>query len=303
MIKFTVAVIVSAFLFGCAKHENVSVDGRDTNRWKIVKDWNGQRGWIGATHHDGLNSITFEALDNEKAITFLTINSPNCNDELNVDGVMYEAKATKRQKSGYSECFIQVFGDDAFVIASNMALSDKVSFNGNEIDVRGFNSIMNNYFLPGGTSNNAFASELNKAAKAAGIRGAAPMTMAKYGNWKATHQGKQTFAGLKSISTDNAAIMVISDPDNKKHQTALAFTETYKEDDIECSGGIDINDKHFEAETKSTSIDGVFACTYMIVDREAEYALSLIGSKKTIYINGCVFDTTGFNDIKSKLVN
>lgn len=303
MIKFTVTVIASAFLFGCAKHENVSVDGQDTNRWKVVKDWNGQKGWIGATYHDDLNSITFEALDNEKAITFLTINSPNCNDELNVDGVIYEAKATKRQKSGYSECFIQVFGDDAFVIASNMALSDKVSFNGNEIDVRGFNSIMNNYFLPSGTSNNAFASELNEAAKAAGISGAAPMTMAKYGNWKATHQGKQTFAGLKSISADNAAIMVISDPSNKKHQTALAFMETSKENDIECRDGIDIDNKHFETETQSTAIDGTFACAYMIVGREAEYALSLIGDKKTLYIDGYVFDTTGFDALKGKLTN
>jgi len=303
MKKKIAALFVSVLIFGCAKHELVSIDGKDTNRWQVVKDWNGQKGWIGATHRDDLNSITFEALGNEKAITFLAINAPTCNDELNVDGVIYKAKATKQQKSGYSECFIQVFGDDAFTIASSMAMSEKISFNDHEIDVRGFNPIMNNYFLPSVPSNNFFTNEINEVTQAAGIRGAAPMTMAKHGNWQATRQGKQTFAGLKSTSTDEAAIMVISDPSNQKHQTALAFTETSKENDIECRGGIDINDKHFEAETKSTSIDGVFACTYMIVDREAEYALSLIGSKKTIYINGCVFDTTGFNEIKSMLVN
>lgn len=180
MIKFTVAVITSAFLFGCAKHENVSIDGRDTNRWEIVKDWNGQKGWIGASYHDDLVQVTFEALNNDAVFTLLEINATRCNGNLIVDGEQYKATSTKKQKSGFSECYTQVFGDESIEIAVKMASSNTVNFNGHDTDVRGFESILKKHFMnEGQQEDNAsigtvghadgFKKALDELAKSAGV--------------------------------------------------------------------------------------------------------------------------------------
>ncbi|AYO63680.1 hypothetical protein WH06_01635 [Aeromonas salmonicida subsp. salmonicida] len=147
MKKEIAAIIMSVFIFSCAKHENVSIDGRDTNRWEIVKDWNGQKGWIGASYHDDLVQVTFEALNNESAFTLLEINATRCNGDLIVDGEQYKATSTKKQKSGFSQCYTQVFGDESIEIAVKMASSNIVNFNGHDTDVRGFESILKKHFI------------------------------------------------------------------------------------------------------------------------------------------------------------
>ena len=147
MKKKIAALFVSVFIFGCAKHELVSIDGKDTNRWQVVKDWNGQKGWVGASYHDDSVQVTFEALNNDAAFTLLEINSTNCNGSLAVDGEQYQATSTKKQKAGFSECFTQVFGDKSIEIAAKMASSNTVNFNGHDTDVRGFESILKKHFM------------------------------------------------------------------------------------------------------------------------------------------------------------
>lgn len=147
MKKKIAALFVSVLIFGCAKHELVSIDGKNTNRWQVVKDWNGQKGWIGASYHDDIVQVTFEALNNDAAFTLLEINAIRCNGNLIVDGEQYKAKATNKQKSGFSECFTQVFGDESIEIAVKMASSNTVNFNGHDTDVRGFESILKKHFM------------------------------------------------------------------------------------------------------------------------------------------------------------
>lgn len=147
MIKIAAVIALSVIVFGCAKHELVSVDGQDTNRWQVVKDWNGQKGWIGASYHDDVVQVTFEALNNEAAFTLLEINSTRCDGSLTVDGEQYQATSTRKQKSGFSECFTQVFGDRSIEIAVKMASSNTVNFNGHDTDVRGFEPILKKHFM------------------------------------------------------------------------------------------------------------------------------------------------------------
>lgn len=147
MIKIAAVIALSCVAFGCAKHEVVSIDGKDTNRWQVVKDWNGQKGWIGASYHDDSVQVTFEALNNDAAFTLLEINSTSCDGHLTVDGEQYKATSTKKQKSGFSECFTQVFGDKSIEIAVKMASSNIVNFNGHDTDVRGFESILKKHFM------------------------------------------------------------------------------------------------------------------------------------------------------------
>ncbi|MDM5138444.1 hypothetical protein OB959_01340 [Aeromonas bestiarum] len=180
MRKIAAVIALSCFVFGCAKHELVSIDGKDTNRWQVVKDWNGQKGWIGASYHDDSVQVAFEALNNEAAFTLLEINATSCNGNLIVDGEQYSATSTKKQKSGFSECFTQVFGDKSFEIAAKMASSHTVNFNGHDTDVRGFDSIFKKHFMSEGSkqdhSNNApngkadgFKNTLDELAKSAGV--------------------------------------------------------------------------------------------------------------------------------------
>ena len=153
MIKIAAVIALSVSALGCAKHELVSIDGKDTNRWQVVKDWNGQKGWIGASYHDDSVQVTFEALNNDAAFTLLEINSTSCDGNLTVDDEQYQATSTKKQKSGFSECFTQVFGDKSIEIAVKMASSNIVNFNGHDTDVRGFESILKKHFMNEGPQN------------------------------------------------------------------------------------------------------------------------------------------------------
>ncbi|WP_447838222.1 hypothetical protein [Aeromonas salmonicida] len=299
MKKEIVAVIMSALIFGCTKHELVSVDGQDTNRWHIVKDWNGQKGWIGASYQDGEAAAIYEALNDERAFTFVTFNSPQCEDELSVDQQRYIAKSTKQQKSGYTECHIQVFGVSALNIANKMAASDTINFNGHEMDVRGFDSIMKNYFLSNEAQSDAFGSQLNDVNNSATQPESQPMPVTKYGNWIASQSGDMITAGLKSVSSANASIMIVGN----KNKVAFSFLETDQPDYAECKTVLSIENEDFDPKIDAMNQDGKLACSYIIDGQEAKYILSLIESKKTIYIDGVVFETSGFNSLKDKLPN
>lgn len=299
MKKEIAAVIMSALIFGCAKHELVSVDGQDTNRWQIVKDWNGQKGWIGASYQDGESAAIYEALNDDRAFTFVTFNSPRCEDELSVDRQRYIAKSTKQQRSGYTECHIQVFGVNALNIANKMAAADTINFNGHEMDVRGFDSIMKNYFLSHETQSDALGLQLKDMHNSVIQHESQSLPVSKYGNWITSQSGDMFTAGLKSISSTNASIMIVGN----KNKVVFAFLETDQPDYAECKTGLSIDNEDFDPKINSMNQDGKLSCSYVIDGQEAQYILSLIESKKTIYVDGVVFETSGFDSLKYKLPN
>ncbi|MFQ2755862.1 hypothetical protein ACK3ZM_14555 [Aeromonas caviae] len=299
MKRVAVAVVSSTLMFGCAKHELVSVDGKDTNRWEIVKDWNGQKGWIGASYRDGEAAVVYEALNNDRAITYVKYNTAKCEDELVVDRRAYPAKSTKKQKGGYNECYVQVFGVNALNIANKMAAADTINLNGHDMDVRGFDSIMSNYFAASGAQEDAIGSQLNSMANAASQVDSQPSSVTRHGNWMASQNGSLFMASLKSVSANNASIMIAGD----RSKAAITFLETDQPDYAECKSGLSIENEDFSPKVDVMSQDGKLACSYIIDGQDAKYILSLIGSKKTIYVDGVVFDTTGYDALKDKLPN
>ena len=50
-----------------------------------VKDWNGQKGWIGASYRDGESAVSYEALNDDRALTYVSFNATKCEGELVVD--------------------------------------------------------------------------------------------------------------------------------------------------------------------------------------------------------------------------
>lgn len=295
MMKVAIVAMSTALIFGCAKHEVVSVEGQDTNRWEIVKDWNGQKGWIGASYRDGEAAIVYEAINNERAITYVKYNTAKCEDELVVDRRAYPAKSTKKQKGGYNECYVQVFGVNALNIANKMATADTINLNGHDMDVRGFDAIMNNYFAAGGEQSDGFGSQLNAMADASGQSA----SVTKHGNWLATQSGDMLTAGLKSVSAANASIMIAGN----KSKAVFTFLETDQPDYADCKAGLSIENEYFTPRVDAISQDGKRACSYIIEGQEAQYVLSLIGSKNTIYVDGVVFETDGYDSLKDKLPN
>ena len=299
MKRVAVAVVSSTLMFGCAKHELVSVDGKDTNRWEIVKDWNGQKGWIGASYRDGESAVSYEALNDDRALTYVSFNATKCEGELVVDRQRFIAEATKKQKAGHTVCYVQVFGVNALNIANKMAAADTINLNGHDMDVRGFDSIMSNYFAAGGAQEDAIGSQLNSMANAAGQVDSQPSSVTRHGNWMASQNGSLFMASLKSVSANNASIMIAGD----RSKAAFTFLETDQPDYAECKSGLSIENEDFSPKVDVMSQDGKLACSYIIDGQDAKYILSLIGSKKTIYVDGVVFDTTGYDALKDKLPN
>ncbi|AJQ54010.1 TPA: hypothetical protein F3L15_15600 [Aeromonas hydrophila] len=295
MKRVAVAVVSSALIFGCVKHELVSVDGKDTNRWEIVKDWNGQKGWIGASYHDGESAVSYEALNDDRALTYVSFNATKCEDELVVDRQRFIAKSTKKQKAGYTACYVQVFGVDALNIANKMATADAINLNGHDVDVRGFDSIMSNYFAAGSSQEDAFGDRLNALAGTDGQS----TSVTKHGNWVATQSGDILTAGLKSVSAANASIMIAGN----KSKAVFTFLEMDQPDYADCKSGLSIENEDFTPRVDALSQDGKRVCSYIIEGQEAQYVLSLIGSKKTIYVDGVVFETDGYDSLKDKLPN
>ncbi|MGY3807186.1 hypothetical protein ACWNG8_08675 [Aeromonas veronii] len=299
MKKKLLLVIVSTFIFGCAKHEVVSVDGQDTNRWKIIKDWNGNKGWIGATYEDDTGGLAFESFQNDVMFSLLKFNKSDCDNVLVVDGVTYNAQPKKEQKAGYSVCIQYVTGDKAFEIAAKMAMSKTVNFNGHDTDVRGFESIMNNYFIKSGVAPTSFGREINSLAALAGVSQSNDMSFSGSGNWKIYQGGDMTMAGLKSISDSKSAIIVARSNDT----FALSFIEPSPYEGAQCSDEVVIGSEHFKVKPDKHSENGDYSCVYIMQGSDAEYAFSLTGKNKTTYINGVVFDTSGFDQARSKISN
>ncbi|ENY70783.1 hypothetical protein G114_16550 [Aeromonas diversa CDC 2478-85] len=142
----TGVLMMAAALAGCAQYEVLSVAGKDTNRWKLIQQGQGEQSTTSAIYSDGVSGIIYEHGKERSAFMVGIGNDPTCDDTMLVGEKHYAAEHMQQQKGGYNICWRLVTGQEAHAIATDMAKATSIMVNGREFDVRGFDALWKNLF-------------------------------------------------------------------------------------------------------------------------------------------------------------
>lgn len=151
MKKAVMCAVLAVLLGGCTSYETASVQGKNTNRWKVVKNFSGDPTWSGALLERDNYIIVYEQKSGRyAAFEYILINSSSCSGPLIVDGVEFISNAKMESYGGANACRWMVSdGSGARQIASEMAEEKDMQFNGSEISTKGFGPLWYDYFKMG----------------------------------------------------------------------------------------------------------------------------------------------------------
>lgn len=151
MNKVLICAGLAVMVAGCASYDTASIKGKNTDRWKVIKNFSGDPTWSGAILERDNYLVAYEQKSGSyAAFEYVLVNATSCKAPLIVDGVEFEAFTKVISFGGANACrWIVSDSSGARQIASEMAEEKDMQFNDSEISTKGFGPLWYDYFKMG----------------------------------------------------------------------------------------------------------------------------------------------------------